>query len=146
MSCVPDPLDKVMVNPFERARGQLKALGALESLKQSRQRNDARIALWASRVSTAMSAVKGNAYAAVPCPLKMEELEAILAEFHAATDRSQVAPSVLDSFLRLCEGVQSRLRLTCVPVSASVERLTKQKSKQPASKHGWCNSKRLMSR
>ncbi len=98
------PLDKVMVNPFERARGQLKALGALESLKQSRQRNDARIALWASRVSTAMSAVKGNAYAAVPCPLKMEELEAILAEFHAATDRSQVAPSVLDSFLRLCEG------------------------------------------
>ncbi|WP_410481688.1 AAA family ATPase [Pseudomonas plecoglossicida] len=97
------PLNKVMVNPFERARGQLHALGALESLKQSKLRNDARIALWASRVSTAMSAVKGNAYADVPCSLKMEDLEAVLAEFHAATDRSEVAPSVLDSFLRLCE-------------------------------------------
>lgn len=98
------PLNKVMVNPFERARGQLQALGALESLKQSKQRNDARIALWASRVSTAMSAVKGNAYADVPCSMKMEELEAALAEFHAATDRSEVAPSVLGSFLGLCEG------------------------------------------
>ncbi|POA28209.1 MULTISPECIES: AAA family ATPase [unclassified Pseudomonas] len=96
------PLDKVVVNPFERARDQIKALGALESLKQFRQRNDARITLWASRVATGISAVKGNEYADVPCALKMDELEAVLAEFHAATDRSEVAPSVLDSFLKLC--------------------------------------------
>jgi len=108
------PLTKVVVNPFERARGELKALEALEFLKHSRQRNDARIALWASRISTAMSAVKSNAYADVPCPLKMEELEAALAKFHAAIDRSEVAPSVLDSFLRLCgesaEPIEAYLR------------------------------------
>ena len=96
------PLEKVVVNPFERAREEIKALGALESLKQSKQRNDARIALLASRVATGISAVKGNEYADVPCSLKMDELEAVLAEFHAATDRSEVAPSVLDSFLKLC--------------------------------------------
>ncbi|MCY1286760.1 hypothetical protein D9M68_347070 [compost metagenome] len=95
------PLEKVTVNPFDRAREQIKALGALESLKQSRLRNDKRIALWASRVATGISAVKGNEYADVPCPLKMDELEAVLAEFHAATDRSEAAPSVLDSFLKL---------------------------------------------
>lgn len=98
------PLDKVAVNPFERAREQIKALGELESLKQSRQRNDAQIALWASRVATGVSAVKGNEYADVPCPLKMDELEAVLAEFHVATDRSKVAPSVLESFLKHCAG------------------------------------------
>ncbi|RMS07880.1 hypothetical protein ALP72_02723 [Pseudomonas coronafaciens pv. coronafaciens] len=96
------PLDQVVMNPFERAREQIKALGALESLKQSRQRNDARIALWASRVATGIGAVKGNEHADVPCPLNMDELEAELAKFHAATDRSEVAPSVLDSFLKLC--------------------------------------------
>lgn len=96
------PLDKVTVDPFERAREQIKALGALESLERSKLRNDTRIALWASRVATGISAVKGNEYAEVPCPLKIDELEAVLAEFHAATDRSEVAPSVLDSFLKLC--------------------------------------------
>ncbi|PMY83359.1 hypothetical protein C1X68_30145, partial [Pseudomonas sp. FW303-C2] len=95
------PLDQVVMNPFERAREQIKALGALESLKQSRQRNDARIALWASRVATGIGAVKGNEHADVPCPLNMDELEVELAKFHAATDRSEVAPSVLDSFLKL---------------------------------------------
>lgn len=95
------PLDKVTVNPFERAREQIKALGALESLKQSKLRNDAQIALWASRVATGIRAVRGNKNADVPCPLKMDELEAVLAEFHAATDRSEVAPSVLNSFLKL---------------------------------------------
>ncbi|WP_447741698.1 AAA family ATPase [Pseudomonas laurentiana] len=96
------PIDQVVVNPFERAREQIKALGALESLEQSRERNDARIALWASKISTAISLVKGNGYANVPCPVKMDELEAVLAEFHAATDRSGVAPSVLSTFLQLC--------------------------------------------
>src|SRR5690606_25817118 len=96
------PLHKVTVNPFGRAREQIKALGALESLKQSKLRNDTRIALWASRVATGISAVKGNVYADVPCALEMDELEAVLAKFHAATDRSEVAPSVLDSFLKLC--------------------------------------------
>lgn len=96
------PLDQVVVNPFERAREQIKALYALESLKKSRLRNDARIALWASRVATGISAVKGNEHADVPCKLKMSELEAVLAKFHAATDRSEVAPSVLDSFLKIC--------------------------------------------
>lgn len=96
------PLDKVTVNPFDRAREQIKALGALESLKQSKLRNDARIALWASRIATGISAVKGNEHADVPCPLAMDELESVLSEFHIATDRSAVAPSVLDSFLKLC--------------------------------------------
>ncbi|PSS59190.1 AAA family ATPase [Pseudomonas sp. BBP2017] len=96
------PLDRVVVNPFERARDQIRALSELESLKQFRQRNDARIALWASRVASGISAVKGNEHVDVPCPLKTDALEAVLAEFHAATDRSEVAPSVLDSFLKLC--------------------------------------------
>ena len=96
------PLDQVVMNPFERAREQIKTLGALESLKQSRQRNDARIALWASRIATGIGEVKGNEQADAPCPLNMDELEVELAKFHAATDRSEVAPSVLDAFLKLC--------------------------------------------
>ncbi|MDD2059100.1 AAA family ATPase [Pseudomonas sp. GD03860] len=98
------PLDRVVVNPFERAREQIEALGALEALKQSRQRNDSRIALWASRVATGISAVKVNEHADVPCAMNMDELEEALAKFHAAADRSEVAPSVLNSFLRLCTG------------------------------------------
>lgn len=98
------PLDQVVVSPFERAREQIMALCALESLKQSKLRNDARIALCASRVATGISVVKNNEHADAPCPLKMSELEAVLAKFHAATDRSEVAPSVLDSFLKLYAG------------------------------------------
>lgn len=96
------PLDQVVINPFERAREQINALGALESLKQSKQRNDARIVLWASRIATGIGAVKSNEHADIPCLLNMDELEVELAKFHAATDRSEVAPSVLDSFLNLC--------------------------------------------
>ncbi|MPS77861.1 MAG: hypothetical protein E2591_07210 [Achromobacter sp.] len=103
------PLDQVVVNPFERAREQIMALHALESLKQSKLQNDARIVLWASRVATAISAVKNNERADVPCPLEMSELEAVLAKFHAATDRSEVAPSVLDSFLKLHAGSAAQM-------------------------------------
>jgi DNA sulfur modification protein DndD len=98
------PLDQVVANPFERAREQIMALRALEPLKQSKLRNDTRIALWASKVATGISAVKDNERADTPCPLEMNELEAVLAKFHAATDRSEVAPSVLDSFLKLYAG------------------------------------------
>ncbi len=81
------PLDQVTVNPFERARDQIKALGALEALKQSKLRNDAQVVLWASRIATGISSVKSNAYADVPCPLAIDALEALLAEFHTSTDR-----------------------------------------------------------
>ena len=96
------PLDQVTVNPFERARDQIKALGALEALKQSKLRNDAQVVLWASRIATGISSVKGNVYADVPCPLAMDALEAVLAEFHTASDRSTVAASVLNAFIALC--------------------------------------------
>jgi DNA sulfur modification protein DndD len=105
------PLERVVVNPFERAREQIKALGELDFLKQSRQRNDARIALWASKVATGISTLKGNEHAEVPCPLKMDELEAVLAKFHAATDRSEVASFVLDSFLKLCAGSADQIEV-----------------------------------
>lgn len=98
------PLDQVVVSPFERAREQIEALSALECLKQSKQRTDAQIALWASRVASGVSAVRGNEFAGVPCPLNMYELEAVLAKFHAVADRSEVASSVLESFLMLCSG------------------------------------------
>ncbi|CAB3670078.1 AAA family ATPase [Achromobacter aegrifaciens] len=96
------PLDQVVVRPFERARLQIKALCALESLKQSKLRNDARIVLWASKVATGISGVKNNEHADVPCTLNMCALDEVLAKFHATTDRSEVAPAVLDSFLDLC--------------------------------------------
>ena len=96
------PLDQVTMNPFERARDQIKALGALEALKQSKQKNDAQVVLWASRIATGISSVKANAYADVPCPLAMDALEAVLIEFHTATDRSTVAGSVLNAFIALC--------------------------------------------
>ena len=96
------PLDQVTVNPFERARDQIKALGALEALKQSKLKNDAQVVLCASRIATGISSVKGNVYADVPCPLAMDALEAALAEFHTATDRSTVAASVLNAFIALC--------------------------------------------
>lgn len=96
------PLDQVTVNPFERARDQIKALGALEALKQSKQKNDAQVVLWASRIATGISSVKANAYADVPCPLAMDALQAVLIEFHTATDRSTVAGSVLNAFIALC--------------------------------------------
>jgi DNA sulfur modification protein DndD len=105
------PLERVVVNPFERAREQIKALGELDFLKQSRQRNDARIALWASKVATGISSLKGNEHAEVPCPLEMDELEAVLAKFHAATDRSEVASFVLDSFLKLCAGSADQIEV-----------------------------------
>lgn len=105
------PLERVVVNPFERAQEQIKALGELDFLKQSRQRNDARIALWASKVATGISSLKGNEHAEVPCPLKMDELEAVLAKFHAATDRSEVASFVLDSFLKLCAGSADQIEV-----------------------------------
>ncbi|NHC53811.1 ATP-binding protein [Pseudomonas sp. AU8050] len=96
------PLDQVTVNPFERARDQIKALGALEALKQSKLRNDAQVVLWASRIATGISSVKSNAYADVPCPLAIDALEALLAEFHTSTDRSTVAASVLNAFIAFC--------------------------------------------
>lgn len=96
------PFDQVTVNPFERARDQIKALGALEALKQSKLRNDAQVVLWASRIATGISSVKGNTYADIPCPLAMDALEAVLEEFHTATDRSTVAASVLNAFIALC--------------------------------------------
>ncbi|WP_252959138.1 AAA family ATPase [Pseudomonas simiae] len=96
------PLDQVTVNPFERACDQIKALGALEALKQSKLRNDAQVVLWASRIATGISSVKSNAYADVPCPLAMDALEALLAEFHTSTDRSTVAASVLNAFIAFC--------------------------------------------
>lgn len=96
------PLDQVTVNPFERARDQIKALGALEALKQSKLRNDAQVVLWASRIATGISSVKSNAYADVPCPLAMDALEVLLAEFHTSTDRSTVAASVLNAFIAFC--------------------------------------------
>lgn len=96
------PLDQVVVNPFERARDQIKALGALEYLKQSKLRNDDQVVLWASRIATGVSAVKGNVYADAPCTVPMDELETALAEFHVATDRSNVAVSVLKAFIKLC--------------------------------------------
>lgn len=95
------PLDQVVVNPFGRARDQIKALGALEFLKQSKLRNDAQVVLWASRIATGVSAVKGNAYADVPCTVPMDELESALAQFHVATDRANVAVSVLNAFIKL---------------------------------------------
>ena len=96
------PFDQVTVNPFERARDQIKALGALEALKQSKLSNDAQVVLWASRIATGISSVKGNTYADIPCPLAMDALEAVLEEFHTATDRSTVAASVLNAFIALC--------------------------------------------
>ncbi len=53
--------------------------------------------------------MKDNEHAGIPCPLDLDELEGVLAEFHAATDRSQVAPSVLDSFLKLTAGATDQL-------------------------------------
>lgn len=110
------PLDHVTVNPFERARDQIKTLGALEALKQSKLRNDAQVVLWASRIATGISSLKGNVYAGVPCPLAMEALETVLTEFHTATDRSTVAASVLNAFIALCADsttqIQAYLR-TC---------------------------------
>ncbi|MDF9756908.1 AAA family ATPase [Pseudomonas hunanensis] len=96
------PLDQVTVNPFERARDQIKALEALEALKQSKLKNDAQVVLWASRIATGVNSVKANAYADVPCPLAMDALEAVLIEFHTATDRTTVAGSVLNAFIALC--------------------------------------------
>ncbi|WP_210132515.1 AAA family ATPase [Stenotrophomonas rhizophila] len=96
------PLATATVDPFERAREQLLALGELEILKQSRLRNDARIALWASHIATAITAIQAGEQVGGACPVSLDELGTTLSEFHTATDRSEVAPSVLQSFLKLC--------------------------------------------
>lgn len=95
------PLDRVSVNPFERARHELQALSALEQLKHSKRRNDERIALLASRVATGLTIVKANVQAGVPCVLPTDHLQAALSDFHAATDRAEVASVVLRLFLEL---------------------------------------------
>lgn len=95
------PLDKVAVNPFERARHELQALSALEQLKNSKRRNDERIAFLASRIATGLTVVKANERVGVPCLLPTDDLQAALSNFHAATDRAEVATSVLRLFLKL---------------------------------------------
>ncbi|MCK0549666.1 hypothetical protein KJW28_18795 [Pseudomonas syringae pv. aptata] len=95
------PLDRVSVNPFERARHELQALSALEQLKYSKRRNDERIAYLASRVATGLTIVKANEQAGVPCILLTDDLQVALSDFHAATDRAEVASIVLRLFLEL---------------------------------------------
>lgn len=93
------PLDRVVENPFKRAQHELQELSTLERLRQSKRRNEARIARLASAIATVAGGVKSNAQAGVPCDVPMDELSAELGNFHSATDRAEIGARVLELFV-----------------------------------------------
>lgn len=93
------PLDRVAENPFERARHELQELSTLEQLRQSKRRNETRIARLASAIATAVATVKSNSQAGVPCAVPMDALSTELGNFHSTTDRAEVGASVLGLFV-----------------------------------------------
>ncbi|WP_339493076.1 AAA family ATPase [Pseudomonas sp. EA_15y_Pfl2_R67] len=97
------PLDRVVENPFKRAQHELQELGTLERLRQSKRRNEVRIARLATAIATAAGHIKSNAQAGVPFDLPLDALSAALGNFHSATDRAEIGASVLGLFVTECK-------------------------------------------
>ncbi|RJY20169.1 hypothetical protein C6381_25905, partial [Pseudomonas syringae pv. actinidiae] len=97
------PLDRVVENPFKRAQHELQELSTLERLRQSKRRNEARIARLASVIATVAGGIKSNTQAGVPCEVPMDALNAALRNFHSATDRAEIGAGVLELFVIACK-------------------------------------------
>lgn len=95
------PLDRVVVNPFDKARRELAMLSALDQLKNSKQRIEWRITQLASAIGTTVTAVDSNARLGIPCALGLESLRTSLTAFHSATDRAGTATEVLTKLIEL---------------------------------------------
>lgn len=88
------PLERVVENPFDRARREIATLGLLDQLKISQRRIEARMAQLALDVGTMITAVDGNTRLGIPCALTLDTLRASLANFHITTDRAGAAAQV----------------------------------------------------
>lgn len=95
------PLHKVTENPFEKAKRELQALGGLDSLKSAQQRNDDRIVQIAADVAAGLAGIEKNTRLGVPCPLHLDDLQTVAAQFQVASDRTALAVQVLRHFMAL---------------------------------------------
>lgn len=103
------PLDRVVENPFKRAQHELQELSTLERLRQSKRRNEARIARMASAIATVAGHLKSNRHAGLPCDLLRDGLSDALINFHSATDRAETGASVLGLFVTECKSQAAAL-------------------------------------
>ncbi|MDT4815623.1 DNA replication and repair protein RecF [compost metagenome] len=95
------PLHKVTENPFEKAQRELQALGGLDRLKNSQQRNNDRIVQIAADIAAGLAGIEKNSRLGVPCPLHLDDLQTATAQFQVASDRAAVAMQVLLHFIAL---------------------------------------------
>ena len=97
------PMNSVTQNPFERARAELAALGALERLQASAKQAKAKIVAFASKVASGVEVINSNARLGMKCPVPMEALSGAVAAFQEATDRSLVGAEVLEALINFYE-------------------------------------------
>lgn len=95
------PLERVVENPFDKARRELAALGTIDQLKTSRLRLERRMVQLVITFGTAITAIDANARLGIPCALTLELLRASHAAFHTATDRVEAATQMLTKFTEL---------------------------------------------
>lgn len=95
------PLQRVVENPFEKAKRELHTLGRLERLRAANQRNDERILQIVREIANGLAGIEKNTRLDVPCRLHLNDLKSELANFQASTDRGARAVSVLSHFVSL---------------------------------------------
>lgn len=95
------PLSQVVEQPYEKAQRELQALGALERLTTSRQRNDQLIVRLAVEVATSVTEIESNARKGITAVLPLLDLQKAIAQFAVASDRTEVAHQVLRQFTAL---------------------------------------------
>lgn len=95
------PLHKTTENPFEKARRELKTMGALEHLNLAHRRMDERIVLMAVEIAAGVAGVEANTRLGIDCAPPIDDLKSVIADFHISTDRSETAAQVLQFFTQL---------------------------------------------
>lgn len=132
------PLDRVVENPFAKARRELAILGVLTQLTKSQRRVEGRILQVALAIGTTVMAVDSNARLGVGCGMNLDAIRASLTNFNTATDRVGAATQVLnkltellvdgeaeiEAYLSICQGRQAEI----AQADAHVKRLEEQAS------------------
>lgn len=95
------PLDKVVENPFEKARRVLQTLGELDQLQLVQRQIEARITKMAVGTVTSFAGLVSNMHVGVPCTPAMNDFQAIIDDFYTATDRAAISTQILHRLLQL---------------------------------------------
>ena len=132
------PLDRVVENPFNKARRELETLGVITQLAKSQRRVEGRIVQVALAISNTIAAVDSNARLGLLCGINLDALRASLTEFNNITDRGGAATQVLtkltellaageeaiETYLNSCEGRRAEI----ARADAQVKRLGEEAS------------------